>query len=427
LKRETIAPGVALTAIPADSFKSCRISLNFIVKGDRRTATAQALLPMVMERGWLECPDMQVLSRQLARLYGANLTVCGGTLGPNRTVTVSISGIRDEYAVGGENLLAEYLRLVFGVAFRPDVKDGAFSRDAVRVEKEKLKQLQKSEINDKRIYCLRQARRKFYGTDVAGLEKYGYPEDVGSITPEGLYATWLDMVTTAQLEVMALGVDGGTVRDRLLQELAGIRRQPVALNMPHAMPVGQTRFYEEPVDATQGKLCMLFTQRQTMTPEKLPAMRLAIALLGGTPTSRLFMNVREKKSLCYYCSASFSVIASCLSIDSGINTADAEKTRLAILSEMENLTNQPVSARELDGAVRYLTNALESVSDSLSGLEGWYLSEISRGTLKSPEQVLKELKAVTPQQVTQAMESFSLSVVYLLKGNGTDDCEEEML
>ncbi len=427
MQRKELLPGVMLTQLPAPAFKRCRVSLNFILPGDRATTTAYALLPMVMERGYAGCPDMTRLSRRLAQLYGAGLSVFGGTLGPNRVVTVGVSGIRNEYAVGGEDLLGEYLALVFGMAFDPDVKDGAFDAEAVEIEKVKLFELQQSEINDKRIYCLRQARRKFYGDDVAGLEKYGYAEDLDGITPQALYEAWRTMVTTARLEVLVLGADSEAVEQRLLAALSrveALRRpgevRPAPLHAAHPMPVQPAAEYAEPVDAVQGKLAMLFTLDEPIAHGDLSKMRMAVALLGGTPTSRLFMNVREKQSLCYYCSAGFTQLGGCLSVDSGVEFENTEKTRRAVLHELEELIEGELPEKELEDARRYLCCALEGVGDSLPGLENWIMGEISRGTLDTPQQVAQQLAEVTAQDVRAMLKKFHLSVVYTLTKGETD-------
>lgn len=416
MKREFLMPGVALTEIPADVFKRCRISLNFILKGERSTATACALLPLVMERGYSRCPDMTRLSRRLALLYGAELTVSGATLGPNRVITVGVSGLKNEYAVNGEDLLGQYLELLFGMAFEPDVKDGAFSPEAVAIERDKLRELQESEINDKRLYCLRQARRRFYGDDVGGLEKYGYPAETAAVTPQQLYDAWKKMVSEAAIECVVLGAPAEAVAARLRSVLQNAGRRPAVLNAPHVMPLRPALFCSEPVDAAQGKLCLMYTQARALQPEELSQMRMAVALLGGTPTSRLFMNVREKQSLCYYCSASYTQLGGCLCIDSGIDTANAVRTRQAIQHEIDALMEGPIPEKELEDARRYLVCALDGVGDSLAGLENWALGEISRGTQDTPQQVARQLMKVDAGDVRAMLRLFSLSVVYTLEG-----------
>ena len=124
LHTESIAPGVQLHTLPADKFNRCRLSIHFRFAAARPAATDHALLPLVLERGYSACPDMTALSRKLAKLYGADLTVATSMQGACRVLSVSVTGIKDEFALEGEHLSAEYAALAFGVAFEPYFENG---------------------------------------------------------------------------------------------------------------------------------------------------------------------------------------------------------------------------------------------------------------------------------------------------------------
>ena len=104
MERKQIADGVYLTALPAGQFHRCRVSINFIWPADRQWATAEALMPLLMERCCADCPDMTLLSKKLARLYGASLSVDGVVNSGSRVLTVAVGGIKDEFALNGEKL-----------------------------------------------------------------------------------------------------------------------------------------------------------------------------------------------------------------------------------------------------------------------------------------------------------------------------------
>ena len=93
MRRTEIAPGVHLSWDPAQKFNRCRISIHFAFPARRETATAHALLPLLMERGYADCPDMTQMTKKLARLYGADLTVDARPLGANHNLCVSVTGI----------------------------------------------------------------------------------------------------------------------------------------------------------------------------------------------------------------------------------------------------------------------------------------------------------------------------------------------
>ena len=415
MKRENLAPGVFLNTLDAQKFNRCRITIRFQYPACRETATASAVLPLVLERCCADYPDMTLLSRRLAKLYGADLSVDNSTNGANRVLTVSVTGIKDEFALEGEDLTAEYADLVFGVAFRPYLVNGLFDEEAVAIERGKLRQQLQAEVNDKRLYCVRQARRRFFGDSLAGVERDGYLEEVDGVTPQLLTQVYEEMLCKASIEVTAIGAKDETVRRLLLAALEGRKREWQAPLPGLFMPRQQSDHQVETMDMVQAKLCLLFTAGRCTGAQEIAASRLAMALYGGSVTSRLFLNVREKQSLCYYCSSSYTSVTGCMMVDSGVEPANARKAEAAILKELAQLCDGPITDEEMEDCRRGLLSSLESVEDSLSGLEGWYFAEIARGgPVSTPAQARAALEQVTKEQVRQVLRQFTLSVSYLL-------------
>ena len=415
MKRENLAPGVFLNTLDAQKFNRCRITIRFQYPACRETATASAVLPLVLERCCADYPDMTLLSRRLAKLYGADLSVDNSTNGANRVLTVSVTGIKDEFALEGEDLTAEYADLVFGVAFRPYLVNGRFDEEALAIERGKLRQQLQAEVNDKRLYCVRQARRRFFGDSLAGVERDGYLEEVDGVTPQLLTQVYEEMLCRASIEVTAIGTKDETVRRLLLAALEGRKRDWQAPLPGLFMPRRQPDHQVETMDMVQAKLCLLFTAGRCTGAQEIAASRLAMALYGGSVTSRLFLNVREKQSLCYYCSSSYTSVTGCMMVDSGVEPTNARKAEAAILKELAQLCDGPITDEEMEDCRRGLLSSLESVEDSLSGLEGWYFAEIARGgPVSTPAQARAALEQVTKEQVRQVLRQFTLSVSYLL-------------
>ncbi len=413
-ERKQLAPGVYLTTLDAEKFNRCRITIHLRYPALRRSATDAAVLPLVLERGYARCPDMTALSRKLARLYGADLGVDLGTAGTDRVLTVDICGIKDKFALTGENLSAEYADIAFGIVFEPYLVDGVFAPEAVRIEKETLDRRLQAEFNNKRLYCVRQARRRFYGDSPAGIELGGYRADLPEVTPATLKAEYDRILSTASIDVMVQGADSARVADLLLQKLEKVRRTPQRFASAMAMPVTETRhFTEEIPGVTQAKLCMLFT---TGTPEDLPSisqLRMAMSVFGGSATSRLFRNVREKQSLCYYCGASALRSTGVMMVDSGVEPGGEAKAEAAILKELEDLCRGPITEEEMDDCRRSLMSGMDALGDSLGGLENWYYGQIARGEALAPPEYGKVLiQAVTAEEVRELLNGYHYSVCY---------------
>ena len=416
MERTLLAPGVHLSYDPAPRLNRCRISIHFTFPIRRQTATAHALLPLVMERGYAGCPDMTALTKKLARLYGADLTVDGRPVGAGRNLCVSVTGIRDRFALAGEALTAAYAEIALGVAFHP-----WFDPEAVAIEKQMLRQSLEDELNDKRLYCARQAARLFFKDSPMGVRQEGYLEEVDPLTPAALADAYGEMLRTAAVELMVLGCtpeETDRVAQALLAELGAVRRAPAAPAPFGAMPRQTPVRRVETFDMVQAKLCMAFTLGRPMKLEEMAAVRLAMALYGGSVTSRLFLHVRERDHLCYTCASSFQSFTGSMTVSSGVEPGDAARAEEAILNELADLCTGPITPEELEDCRRGLLAGLEGVEDSLAGLESWYGMEILRagadGPVSTPAQARADLAAVTEDEVRSVLRRLSLSVSYLL-------------
>ena len=425
MERTLIAPGVHLSCDPAEKFNRCRISIHFAFPAKRETATAHALLPLVMERGYADCPDMTRLTKKLAKLYGADLTVDARPMGCSHNLCVSVTGIKDQFALEGESLTREYASIALGAAFHPYFVGGTFDPEAVGIEKQMLKKALEDEINDKRLYCLHQANREFFGDSPAGVRQEGYLEEVDGLTPEILTAAYREMLETAQIELLILGcgeAETQAVTQALLGELAAVARRPVPLCENLAMPRQETVRKVECFDTVQAKLCMLFTLGQPMQPGQLAAVRLAMALYGGSVTSRLFLNVRERDHLCYYCSSSFQSFTGSMAVNSGVEHADAARAEAAVLKELKDLCDGPITDEELEDCRRGLLAGMNGLEDTLGGIETWYYMEVLRGgPVQTPDDARRALLAVTKEEVRDILRQFTLSVSCLLTREEGDE------
>lgn len=420
MERKQLAPGVFITSMSAAKFNRCRITIHLRFPAKRETATDAAVLALVLERGYAACPDMTALSRRLAELYGADLGVDLSSAGPDRVLSADICGIKDTYALAGENLTDAYADIVFGTIFDPYLVDGIFDPEAVRIETETQARRLEAEFNSKRLYCVRQARRKFFGNSPAGIELGGYPGELVNVTPASLKTEYDRILSTASIDVMVQGVDEARVADLLLRKLESIRRDPQPFALPMAMPRTPLRHFKEEIPGlTQAKLCMLFTRG---TPEDLPSitvMRMAMSVFGGSTTSRLFRNVREKQSLCYYCGSSALRATGVMMVDSGVEPGREAQAEAAILKELNDLCTGPITEQEMDDCRRSLLSSLDSLGDSLGGLESWYYGQILRDEALAPPEYGKVLtNAVTADEVREVLQSYHYSVGYTLTAKG---------
>lgn len=419
MERISFAPGAFVTEVPGEKFKRSLAAVHLVLKSERDTATALAVLPHVLERRCAAIPDPIELSRRLFDLYGAELSVESYTAGACRVLTMAVSGLKNEYALAGEDLAGQYLDLLGNLLFAPKLAGEAFEAVDVEIETEKQADYLRSEMNEKRSYCLHQARRRLYGDTLLGIEAAGYLEELPAVTGESLYTAWRDLLAKAQIEVMVCGIEQEKAAGVMRGWLDGVDRAPEALPARTVVPGGAAFFTEEEaMDTSQGKLNIICTGGSVTDAKGEAVMRVANALLGGLPTSRLFVNVREKQSLCYYCASSYAALKGTLSIDSGVDHENAKRAAEAMLKELRTLQKELVSEEELATAGRAIANAFSTGKDSPDALANWAFNEQLRGTALTLDEAAALVGQVTREEVRDALASFEPAIEYVITKKG---------
>ena len=414
MERKTISNNVNLTFLPNEKFKRNRISISFIMPNEKAKATMYAVLPTLMERGYQDYPDMCMFSKKLSSMYGAEFSAITAVVGQNRILRFTVMGIKNQYCLNGEDLLSEMTDVLLDVIFRPCVEDGGFIKGWMEVEKVKLREEIEGEINDKRGYCVKMAQRKFFKDDINGVERLGYIEDVDGINAADLYNCYKEMLENSIVEIFVTAQQDEAITAKFAAAFADRKE-----NNNHILPIKvmdktEAETYSESMNIVQGKVCLYYTSDRKLTEDERYHMLVASSIYGGTASSRLFKNVREKQSLCYYCAAAYNGFTGSMRVDSGVEHQNCDKVVEAVQKELSDLISGEITEKEISETKLVLLNSLDAVHDGLHGLEAWYLNEAIRGTWTAPEQVKEKVQAVTAQNIRDVLSLLHLNVVYKL-------------
>ena len=153
VKRWELMPHVYLTYLPARKFKTGVLSAQFITPLAKETASYNALLPAVLHRGTMRCPDMEQLAAAMDRLYGAQISPTIRKRGETQCLGFVASFIDDSYIPGGEQLLEPVAELLGELLCDPVTERGRFVTAYFEGEKTNLIDAIRSQVNDKREYA----------------------------------------------------------------------------------------------------------------------------------------------------------------------------------------------------------------------------------------------------------------------------------
>ena len=412
--------GVCFTSIPDAKFKNNYLSVSFKLPLKRETAALYALLPMVLRRGCREYPDMTSLNHRLQELYGAQLDGGVTKRGEIQIVTFYVDALDDAFALSGEAQLAACADLLCSLIFEPATENGCFRAGDVAIETHNLCDLIDSRLNDKRYYASQRLKEEMCRGEAYGLSEYGTRESAEAITPAALWQAWLHMLHGAEVEIFHVGPGDPAVCARRLRTAFGSvpRGDLLACGTRVVRQAGDVRTVTDRLPVTQAKLCLGFRAGIAVPDAETPAMQLACTVFGGSPHAKLFANVREKMSLCYYCFSRYERFKGLLLVESGIEEANFEKARDEILRQLSELQAGHVTQDELKFASLSLGNSYRELSDTAAGIAQWYLVQSLAGHPElSPAQAARKAETLTVKDIVQAAGHIRLETVYLLAGS----------
>lgn len=417
IKTIPVAPGITLRAMQTDKFKTACFSVNFLRPHTAADAAFDALLPSVLLRATERYPDIRSISMQLDALYGASLGTLIRRKGEVKLMGFYADFIEDRFLPEGESVFAPILELTEEILFHPLTQNGVFCEQNVEGEKQNLINAMEAEMNDKRTYAVAKMLRAMCEKEAYGVPRLGRAEDVRAITPETLWAHYQKVLKTSRIELFYEG-------QKSPEEAAEAFRKLFAGKQPETCtPVGtrviraaeKTRELSQSMDVTQGKLVIGLRTGITVEDADYPALLLLNAVYGAGVTSKLFVNVREKMSLCYYASSSLEKYKGVMVVSSGVDFGNFETAKTAILRELEDCKCGKITSEELESARRAVLSALRASQDSPAQLDEFYMGT-SIAKMDDFEELTKKVADLTVEDLTAAAQKLTVDTIYFLKG-----------
>ena len=428
--RSELMPGVFLSHLRSDKFKTACVSVNLLTQLTRETASMNALIPAVLRRGTTRYPDMEKLSARLDELYGAAIEPVIRRIGEVHCLGFFASFPEPAFLPGGEALLGEMSALMAEMLLSPVTRGGLLLPQYVDSEKEKLLDLIRSRVNEKRSYAVQRCIEEMCCYEDFAVSRFGSVEEAEGIHYKKLTRHYRELLRTCPVELFYCGqAKLSDVEQAFRDALAGMPRGEINYDIGTEIRMNaieaEPRYFEERMDVTQGKLVLGFRLGECMEEPDRAAIHVFNALYGSGATSRLFLNVREKLSLCYYASSAVILRKGLMIVSSGISFENFESAKAEILAQLEAVKNGDMTDEELLWAKRAVASDLRATMDSQGDLEGYWLSQALDGLEYGPTELAELVEDVTKEDVVAIARSVELDLVYFLRGEDGEESEEE--
>lgn len=429
MDRRELLPGAWLTSLRTDKFKTGTLSVSLLSQLDAQTAAMNALLPRVLRRGTSRLSDMEKLAAYMDELYGTAAEAMTRRIGEVQATGFMMSFPEARYLPAGEgDMLRRSVGLLGELLLSPETRGGLLLPDYVQSERGKLAERIRAQRNDKDSWAVQRMRELMCAYEPFAVGALGSEEAALGINYTKLTRHYRSLVAASPIELIYCGGEtADAVADALTEALTALPRGEIDYELGTDVRMNavedKPRRVTERAEVIQAKLAIGWRLGDCMEDADEAAIRLFNTVYGGGVTSRLFMNVRERLSLCYYASSSVDIHKGLLCVSSGVATDKLDEAENEIFAQLDSLRRGEVEQEELDAAKRYLASQLRAINDSPWTIESYWLGANLDGRDASPEELAAAVEAVTAEEVIEIARSVDCDMIYRLVGGeeGEDD------
>jgi predicted Zn-dependent peptidase len=419
-KKQNIKKGITFHVINTNKFKTNLFAIFLTTKLDRETVTKNALLTSVLRRGSKKFPSQEEISKNLEKMYGASFDCGVEKTGDNHVLKFYLESINNEFLPSDENLSIECFEILANIVFNPYIENEQFKDEYVNGEKENLKQIIQSKIDNKARYASDRCVEEMYKNEPYGLYKFGYIEDLEKITSKDLYEYYKTLLKTAKIDIFV----SGDLAEDTINELSSCNAikdlQETTENYyknkvnESKAKVSEPKIVNESMQVTQGKLILGLDILENSKESRYWASVYNL-ILGGSSNSKMFQNVREKASLAYTAGSVYLRQKDNIFVKAGIDIPNYDKAVKLIKEQLKQMEDGDFDEQEIDNAKLIISSSVEAIPESQDSELTYYFTQELSDEFVSLEDYVKNIKSVTKEQIVEIAKKIQINTIYFLK------------
>lgn len=410
-----ISDNITLTHIDDDKFKAGYVSVYFVTPRTKSDVSRSNLLARVLRTSCEKYKSAQELDKKLESLYDSSLSIIAEPMGQYHLTGFRVKMVTEDFLP--EKITDEIFELIGNIIFHPNLNDEAFDEKYFDIEKSRLIQLIDSEVNDKSIYAtIRANELMFYGSP-QGIRSSGYKDEIEKITPKILYEHYKNTIANSPVNITLAGkFDIEKAKEKLGKIFT---QKPTFTEVEDIKVVKDSEFvdYVEKMDVTQAKLVMYYEFGVSQYDDDFYDFIVMNSVFGSGTSSKLFMNVREKHSICYSISSGVQKYTGTVMVYAAVDPKDIEKAVTLIDEQMNSMKKGDITDEEMNYAKKSYITALNSLEDRLSDLSDFYYRQSFSKKPKTIEEIKSVVENVTRQDVIAVAQKAKLCCKYVLDKN----------
>ncbi|WP_053956881.1 EF-P 5-aminopentanol modification-associated protein YfmF [Inediibacterium massiliense] len=417
LKPIQIGEHINLHMIQTDKFKTNLISVYFQRPLKKEEVTQNALLSMILPRGTKTYPTSKEIAKVLEYLYGSYIGCDVAKKGERNILQFFMKLPNGNYIEDpeifqkGMNILNEFIN-------DPYITNGLFKKDYVNQEKENLKEKIEGRKNDKMKYAYDRCVEEMCKDENYALYVYGSVEELEKLSEEELYRHYQEILHTSVVDICVVGDFNPDNMEKMIKENIKIDQKEVVLVEREKIEkdLYEVKLIKEPMDVNQGKLSLGYRTNIPFESELYQPLIVYSNILGGGANSKLFRNIREKESLCYYIYSRVDKFKSLMLISSGIEFENYEKTLSLVKEQVSSMNKGEFSQEDIESAKNSIITSIRSMTDSPYMLSDFYYTQAISHNEDTIEEMIEKIRSVTKEDIIKVGQNIKLDTIYFLTG-----------
>lgn len=398
--------------IKSNKFKSNSISLNIPIDIDEKITDLNLVSEMI-KIGSKKYDSLKKLYSKLQEMYGTHFNCYVNKCGEVAVFTIYIEFLKDEYIDQNTSLWDEIINFLHEIFYNVLEEKGCFKEEFLKIEKENLRTNILSLVDSKNYYAYVKCEQISTKNEPYVNYIYGNVDRLEKINGKNLYEFYLNLRELPYYFVIIGNFDEDRIKNMLYDKFGKSLERKFNTDNNKFLKTDFTESYER-FDITQTKLVINFKTPITIFNGDYYSFFVFNKILGSG-YSKLYREVRQKRSLVYYINSYYEKFKGMLSIECGIDDKNFDVTKEIILSEIQNISNGEISESEIENAKRSIRRLLMSVQDKVSSMHSFIAPLYIFNKEFDINEFLKNIYSVDKNRIIDASKQIIKSAIFSVR------------
>lgn len=405
-----------------DKFKGVYLSLNFMMNSNKKIISENSVLSSILSKSTNKYKTQEEIEKYLASLYGANFNVNVEKYGDIENVEFKIQCINENIINEKEKIVNKCIQFLYDIVFDNNISNGILDDDLFNREKNFILEKISARKDEKLKYGVNRTEEIIAKDTGFGTFIFGDENEVKSLTKKDIIAAYNNLINNSCITFLASGnlMD----YDNIEQDVKEIFNDKFNLGLDidnlcynNNNLVNKNEEIIEKCESTQSVITAGFIV-ENISEEDTYALNVYNAILGSTPSSKLFQIFREKESLAYTARSRYYRFKNIIIIYAGIQKDNYNKSKDVILNILKQIEDGNITEDEFSAAKQSLVADLKEWQDSKILMAKFLLTDfiVYKNPKRTIEEMQQKIMEVSIQDVINISKKVKLKLWYLLGG-----------